>query len=185
MEAGGTLWDVTTQNFALSASNVFFLALGPYGNLTDASTSHYFNITDVASSSSSTSAPSSTSTAAPTSSINSAASGTNTIAASSINSVSSGTAIPAATSSASVAQGTSSSNATTVGLGVGLGVGIPIILLLSALLYLKTRKAKGPDRIRPDSLAYREEHSQSSEPMVHNKRQPVELPVEMTPHLPG
>ena len=169
MEAGGTLWDVTTQNFALSASNVFFLALGPYGNLTDASTSHYFNITDVASSSSSTSAPSSTSTAAPTSSINS---------------VSSGTATPAATSNANVAQVTGSSNATTFGLGVGLGVGIPIILLLSALLYLKTRKAKGANRIRHASPAYREEHSQSSEPMVYNKRRPVELPVEMTPHLP-
>src|SRR5436305_1151629 len=94
-EAGGTLWDVTTQNFLLSASNVFFLALGPYGNLTGASTSHYFNITDVASSISSTSAPNST----------------NTIATSSINSVSSGTATPVATSSASVAQGTGSSNA--------------------------------------------------------------------------
>ena len=124
-ETGGFVWNVTTQNFAINESPVFFLSLAPNGTLTsEAFTSHYFNISVQISPSVTSTTATSTST-----SISSSSTISSTGPASS-NPVSSIMAVaPKPTNTAN----TSSNTGSAVGLGVGLGVSIPIILFLIAL----------------------------------------------------
>jgi hypothetical protein len=118
-------WLVTSQQFSLQQSNVFFLALSPSGavSLEGASTSHYFNLTAA-----SEATPSSS-----TSALNSGVpSPTKTDAAST------GSQSPPSQSTGSppaqAATSSSTTSTTTIGIGVGLGLGIPLLLLVIYIL---------------------------------------------------
>ncbi|KIW74410.1 hypothetical protein Z517_12350 [Fonsecaea pedrosoi CBS 271.37] len=137
-EEGGFSWTVSSQQFSLVQSNVFFLALSPAGkqDLDGATTSHYFNVTAASesTSSSSSSATSTPSSSAPPTSISvPTTTATVTFAPTPIISPSQ-TAVSSSSSK--------SNNATGVGLGVGLGLGIPLLLLLGFTLMPRKYRRK-------------------------------------------
>ncbi|KAL9117818.1 MAG: hypothetical protein Q9187_005639 [Circinaria calcarea] len=136
-EKGSYTWRVTTQSFLLTDSDVFFFSLAPSGNLdNDATTSHYFNISDRSLTVSTTSSTASFSTS--TTSSTSTASSTSTTSSATISSTSTTPAgnvptVPANPSSSSVKK---------IGLGVSLGVSVPIILLLAALVVFVFKRGR-------------------------------------------
>ena len=130
-ETGGFVWNVTTQNFAINESPVFFLSLAPNGSLTsDAFTSHYFNISVLIS-------PSVTSTTA-------TSTRTSTSSSSMISSTGRASNNPVSATTVASPKPTNAANTgSTVGLGAGLGVGIPVVLFLIALgLFCCCRKRR-------------------------------------------
>jgi hypothetical protein len=121
-------WVVQTFNFDLSESDVFFVWLTRPGVI--GITSHYFNITKEATSSSSSS----------------------TAASSTASTASSGAASTSVSRTSAAAQATNSgpaapenngvSSGTKIGIGVGVGFGVVILVLLSAVVALMLRKRK-------------------------------------------
>ncbi|MDI1488755.1 MAG: hypothetical protein OHK93_008031 [Ramalina farinacea] len=135
-------WQVQTYNTNLTFGHVFFLWLAP-GD-TQGFTSHYFNITDQAQSTSGTSSPtafaSSTSLASSTTAFTSPTSLASSITASSISST------PSQRSSQTPvtppASASSNTKSLKVGLGVGLGIGIPLVLLAGMWIGLRLVRSR-------------------------------------------
>lgn len=124
-EQGGFPWKVGPNEFDLSVSYIFFLTLGPYASLSNATTSHYFNMTYPNAAASSSATPTLTTSTSLTSQ-------STTLDA---------MAPPSSSTSTPATPAKSLDIALPVGLAVGLGV--PVIALLAFVAFKKNKhKAK-------------------------------------------
>jgi hypothetical protein len=139
-------WVVQTFNFALSESNVFFLWLTTPG--VGGITSHYFNISKEATSSSSSSSSISSSTSASRSTSSVPSTSSSSAASSSDASLAAPATNP--TQTASVNNGLT--NGAKIGIGVGASFGGVILLLLLAVVVLMLKKLKKRRQSPPSSF---------------------------------
>ncbi|MCJ1376706.1 hypothetical protein MMC20_007951 [Loxospora ochrophaea] len=183
-EPNSTAWQVSTQNFSLSTSNVFFFWLNPGAPSTSSFTSHYFYIARSAESLvSSSSSASSASLYSSTSSTSwsSSASMASTISTSS-----------PATPSKSPTLPPSTSNGKSAGAEAGGAVGGVVVLLLAGLfcfVYFKKKKRQAQDVIQCPLSIQPDDGDESQGPLKHHIKGIEELlsepPKSDLPELPA